>query len=269
MTGLNWGISAGQMIALGLYTGYQNELFGNELSIKTTEVSDNVKSFVRDTLHDDKIIIKNIDDPILETMIPVMATSKKILIGKSPFIPSLESIIEQDVPEEDKKILEFTLHHEHNHIKSKDTLRFVTALCTIPFGIHSAARLVGRKVIPYITKAFTKISTKPKSISGTKWFFKELIKIPSGQAKYTTGILSFMAYHRHREQKADDNVPEDIDILKGGARYFRKHIKYEPNFHYNPFLKILSRLFSFHPSPEHRLKKLESRIKNLKQQESS
>ena len=267
MTGLNWGISAGPMIALGILSGYTNELFGNQSLIKTTEASDNVKSFVRDTLHNNEVIVKNIDNPFLATIIPAMATSKNILIGKSPFIPSLENAVEGHGLEKDKKMWECIFHHEHNHQKAKDLYRFSIALCTIPFGTHYAARLIGRKIVPYATKAFTKTCNKPKSIGGIRWFFKEVSKIPTGIAKFVTNFSIFQAYKRHREQKADDNVPEDIDILKGGTRFFKICIKHEPKLNCNPFLKNIFRLCSPHPPAEYRLEKFENRIKNLEQQE--
>ncbi len=268
MTGLNWYISTGQMIAVGIYGGYINELFGNESSIKTTEASNDVKSFVRDTLDDEKVNVKIMNSPL----IPAAAISKNILVAKSTFIPSLENAVEGHGLEKDKKMWEFILHHEHNHQKAKDLHRICIAMCTIPFGTHYAARLIGRKIVPYATKAFTKTWNKPKSTHGIRWFFKELSNIPAGLAKYSTSMLSFTAYKRHREQKADDNVPEDIDILKGGTRFFKIFIKHEPKLNYNPsflknILELVIRLCSSHPPTEHRLKKIEDRIKNIEKKE--
>lgn len=274
MTGLNWGISAGPMIGGGIASGYINELFGKQLLIKTTEVSDNVKSFVQDALNDDKVNIKKIDNPLLASIIPIMTTSKNILIGEPTFMPSLENAVEVGGLEKDKKMWEHILHHEHNHQKAKDPRNFFIAMFAIPFGIHYAARLVGRKVIPYATKAFTKTCTKPKSTNGIKWFFKEASKIPTGIAKLVTNLGLFRAYTRHREQKADDNTPEDIDILEGGARGLRKNLSYKQQHNQHQLKQpnillsnVYKRLFSSHPSDEHRLEKFESRIKNLEQQE--
>ncbi len=278
ITCLNWGISAGPMISYGIYCGYRNQLFGNELSIKTTEVSDNVKSFVQDTLHDNKVNVIKTDNQFTIAR----TTSKNIIVGKSTFIPSLEKVIKnknQTANKKDLDIHRFILHHERNHQLANDFGRFFAAACIIPFITHYAVRLVGRKIVPYATKEFTKNWNKPKSTRGIRWFFlKELSKILTGAAKYVINVSLYKAYVRHREQKADDNVPEDTDILKGGVRFFGKAILHKqqryliqlPNQHqsndsiFKQLYRLLyKRLLSSHPSYECRIEKLENRIKNL------
>ncbi len=122
-----------------------------------------------------------------------------------------------------------------------------------------------------------KILTSATSSSGILWFFKELSKIPTGYAKLLTNVGLWTAYMRHREQKADDNIPNDKAILQGGIRFFEhlqkiseenlQKIKNSLSPGKRQALALIQRLqFGSHPPIENRIKKLEERIKKLDSQ---
>ena len=291
MTGLHWGISAVPMIDGGIILGMGNEMFGVKFPFITENVSKNVESFAQETLHDSKIKVVNFSEnqpsllqQIIVSTIPAKATNKQIILNPNLCLglSNLDELIKNynTLTKSDKQLSEleeqelksvnqqldeykYVLSHEYNHQKAKDLHRFIAAACTIPFGTHCITRRIGRKVLPLA-----------KSSSSFWWFFKELSKIPTGCAKLLTNVGLLTAYKKRREQKADDNTPNDKAILQGGIRFFKRvqklseenlqKIKNSLSPGKRKALALIKRLLlDSHPPIENRIKKLEERIKKL------
>ncbi len=301
MTGLNWGISAGLMFNDGIVHGINNEVFGVKLPPETKNVSDDVKSFVQNTLDTEKVNVMKIDNFILHAK----ATHKRILLDgdysrsldfllkfrnklkirrnelnkliksnknfNKPLATYQKNLFEQKLQRLQQLLdkYRFVLQHENNHKQENDFPRFSIAYCSIPLITNFTTYMIRRKVSPFA-----------KSSSGIKWLFRELSKIPTGFAKLFTSYGLFIAYARHREQEADNKVPNDKTILQGGINFFEKltadresyknYIKKLPPNSKEAFeenMKLfVAKWLDPHPPIEKRIKKLEERIKKLDSQ---
>ena len=287
MTGLHWVISTGPMIGLGIFRGIKDEIFGVKLPPGAENVSDDVKSFVQNILGTENAnAVMGQSNSGLE----IQATHKHIFINKDT-LKSMSKLLQDYntnaccinsniLSEKKKKIirkeqqqlqpaidaLSFMLHHEHNHRQELDLHHDFIARCTIPFILHLATRMIRKKVLPFA-----------KSSRDIKWIFRELSKIPTGFAKLLISHGLFMAHRIHREQEADNKVPNDKAILQGGINSFEKltadqesykdYIKKLPLNTKKAFEKkvnfFVNKWLDQHPSNKNRIKKLEKRIEKL------
>lgn len=142
------------------------------------------------------------------------------------------------------------LNHEINHIKNKDNFHFGIACIAIPFLTHPIFR--GMSIL-----------LKPTTLSTSIPLFKSCL---TAFGKDTTNTQIRMAYQRHREQQADDNVQAKKSYLTGLARTLRLHhaFKEEQLSITNPSAVALIRIESLsHPHPLKRAEKLERRAAAL------
>ena len=287
MTALHWGIAAGPMISDGIFQCINNEIFGVKLPHDTENVSNMVKEFAQLTLDTENVDVMKTSDAKLYTL---YATNKHIFLDKD-FSRKLDSLwnIAIELTEKNRNfnntLLEtytrnilnkklkrlkqhfdeasFLLHHEHNHQKARDLHRFSAAQCAIPLTTLIATHMISRKVLPFT-----------KSSSGIKWLFRELSKIPTGFAKLLISYGLYMTYRIHREQEADNKVPDDKATLQGGINFFEKLTADQENYRKNlpPNSKeafeediklFVAKFLDPHPSNEKRIKKLEKRIEKL------
>ena len=110
----------------------------------------------------------------------------------------------------------FCFYHELGHIEQnhsyKSVIAFPLALCGIHFGLKGLA--YGARYMLFGARGLAKAAQHTPSIG------KELLKISSVIAKVYLAFLSAQKYCRLLEQQADNSVPDDIDILKGGIKKF-------------------------------------------------
>ena len=285
MTVLHLGISTGPMIGGGIMSGKNLEMFGGKFRPRTKKISKNVEAFVQETLHDNKIKVTEFSNNIC---FAAKSTSKQIILNTknkhATGLNNLDELIEKrkELTESGKQLSElekqelekvkqelsgykFFLSHEYNHLKALDIPYLVVAACAIPLGTHCITHMIGRKIL-----------TSATSSSGIRWFFKELSKLPTGCAKLLVNVGLWTAYSRHREQKADDNIPDDVAILQGGIRFLKhaqkisekklQEIKKTLSLEQQKTLALiqtLSPVFDLNPSNEKRIKKLEERVERL------
>ena len=277
MTGLHWGISAGPMIGIGIFQGIKDEIFGVKLPPEAENVNCYVKGFAQNILGTENAnAVMGKSNSGLE----IQATHRHIFINKDT-LKSMSKLLQDYntneccinsniLSKKQKKIvrkeqqqlqpaidaLSFVLHHEHNHRQELDSLHFFIASFAIPFlVVHPATHIIGRKVLPFA-----------KSSCGVKWLARELSKIPTGFAKLLISCGLYMTYRIHREQEADNKVPNDKAILQGGLSGLAYQENYKkklvPNSKKAWKFSIVKWL-DMHPSNEKRIKKLEERIKRL------
>ena len=288
MTVLHLGISTGPIIYMGIMSGKDLEMFGGKFRPRTKNVSKNVELFVQETLHDNSIKVTEFSNKIC---FAAKSTSKQIILNTKnkheTGLNNLDELIEKrkELTESGKQLSElekqelekvkqelsgykFFLSHEDNHRKALDIPYLVVAACAIPLGTHCIPRMIGRKIL-----------TSATSSSGIRWFFKELSKLPTGCAKLLVNVGLWTACSRHCEQKADDNIPDDVAILQGGIRFLKhakkiskkklQEIKKTLSLEQRKTLALiqtLSPVFDLNPSNEKRIKKLKERIKKLDSQ---
>lgn len=97
----------------------------------------------------------------------------------------------------------FIVQHEANHIKNNDVRNGCIAAFAIPLITHACFSLLKRKT--------------PLTTLGN------LRKIPAGLGKSSINFLAIAQYRRYTEQRADDGVNNDKEVLQGGLSFFKKH----------------------------------------------
>ncbi len=175
-----------------------------------------------------------------------------------------------------------TLHHEAGHIANQDNLKtklsaFVSQILneTIATLHHEAGHIVNhdnlkRKfaaiAIPIFLTALTALVRK-KLFSPDYFLESNLYKLVSGFAVGNISTLSFYSYLRFQEQRADNNIPNKIDLLEALKKQFESDILLNPDFYKKDELWT-KRLYSVHPHHKTRIKRFEQRIKKLKEKEN-
>ncbi|MCL4361042.1 M48 family metalloprotease [Candidatus Dependentiae bacterium] len=232
-----------------------------------------VQQYVRNEL---KSVLKDIDLKIYinERLEPWNASTncfEIIHLGIDPKTKKtlLEELLSKDsltIDEENKlKVIRFVLNHEASHIKNNDVL-FLT---------------LANIIIPTITwQGFKKLQLLMNQYLPS--MLNTSLKIPSAIGLCIINILLFQAYKRYREQKADNTVINDPEILKGGIELmkdqiqvrdkrinfikdFAKDVKISPKVANLIVNLILLNLHGTHPTYEYRQAKLEKRLKEIKQ----
>jgi len=139
--------------------------------------------------------------------------------------------------EQQLNVAKAILAHEHNHIKNNDY----------------AYKMLAHSTIPIIS--FTAIETAATMKPFQSFILQQLIKVPSGLLALTISLTALNALSRHREQRADDQIPNNLDLLIGLKTDFEKQKKRETKED-----NLIQKIFSSHPSWEHRIEKLNQRI---------
>ena len=271
MTGLAWVISFGPMIQLALNEASAGEVFSDRSEFLTKnkiiyEVSESTKQFVKETLGKE-VDVKAIDSRWLNDI--ATATTRRIYINhaEATYIDNLKtqqyklrtkkklSLEDQENLAQTEDILnryKFVVHHEDAHRKNRDYGQYIAIACTIPLGTHFIAKRMIGKIASYIPKKIT-----------IPFPVRDIGKISLAFTKLFTSFSLYCAYKRHREQEADNSVPNNRDILRGAVTASKIFEEKERKQKQKKFW-----LFNVHPTWKQRRKKFEQRLQKLKKQQN-
>jgi hypothetical protein len=149
------------------------------------------------------------------------------------------------------------LEHEASHIRNYDMpWRAATAL-TIPFITHKVTKAT-RDLLPYAKKA------KP-------FLLEQCIKIPTGFGKLALSLGALTGIARYQEQRADNEVTNDINTLIGLKKAFTELSLEEKRTMatLSPLRRKYITLFPTHPPLEKRIQKIDQRIALLEKAEKN
>jgi hypothetical protein len=107
-----------------------------------------------------------------------------------------------------------SLSHEISHLKNHDTEKALTIGFATPFIIY----LGSKKIMSLANLAISNFA------------LRNGLKIISGFGNLVVSKLSEWGYSNFSEKNADENVPNDIEILKGSARKFKKYAELEKKY---------------------------------------
>ncbi len=253
MTVVGVGIAGGSMMGTGIYNAGNVARLNNipdEVFRKEYKVPFWVKSFVKKTTGDNNLKVGKITNQNHIASDPIAIYGNQILIHEPSFVLSLEDTIKNQDPE-DLNMYRFILHCKYN--QKNDIYHSIAAMCTIPVFTFWGALLIKRSFRLLILP-------KPKPTNRIRWLAKELANVPLGLIGFIINTNLHAEYMLYRQQKADDGVPDKINILEEGIRYYKKkQLFFMLVFADEKFMgNVLAK----------RIKKLEDRVKNLKQQES-
>ncbi len=184
---------------------------------------------------------------------------------------SLVSLLQKQEPlsaQDQEKLnkIASVIQHEGTHLNGKDN-RYYTQQIT-------GATLLLTNYRPFYNLYQNRILKTPFV---TPSMLRSLSLIPGGFVKLFIQIAVSGLASQYREQKADDGIADNIDILQAAANDFRKSaqedaLHYQRNYQHLPMLEKLNydlkERFASHPSNEQRAKKLEQRIAALKDKEA-
>ncbi len=216
-----------------------------------------VKSLLKKTTGNNNLRVVKITVSSDVSKTPIAIYGNRVIMFEPSFVPSLEDVLHSQDPiaeAQDRNMYRFLIHKKYN--QKNDTYRLIAAKCSIPVLTCCGFLLTLRG-------ARSLILPKSKPTSGIRWFSKELGGKPLlGCLGKVINYLLHIKYMKYLEQKANDKVPDEIDILKGGIRFYDEETKY---------LAATDKLYKEYENSitEKLIKRFESRIKNLKQQESS
>lgn len=136
-----------------------------------------------------------------------------------------------------------TIHHESGHIINDYSKQFLGL--AIPAGVAALS-----------------FGVRKKFIGANQYWLKNLIKPVSGIAIGPLSACGFYSYAKFRELKADDNIKDNIHLLRakkqqGKNNFWLREDGYRKETWYE-------RLVNTHPYPTVRIKRLKKRIKALK-----
>ncbi|HSC24934.1 MAG TPA: M48 family metalloprotease [Candidatus Babeliales bacterium] len=261
MTGIHWLIAAGD----SLYSGAQNAktLLNEKKSLeKLNNADQEITDFILSTL--EKTNYVNIDaikiNPSYDFFgIPMGTFNKHIMLA-----PETDSEIKQALATNDQIILNkwrATLEHENSHRKHNDLWWRVAADITLPFLTHTSVKII-RNAIPIAKKTRSFIS-------------EQCIKIPTAFGKNLITTISKFTVQKHQEQRADNEISDDINMLVGKKTVLSENEQKRIKF-FNPSNKLSPKqyewliwslnFFESHPLPNERIKKLDERIALLRNQ---
>ena len=102
------------------------------------------------------------------------------------------------------------IQHEGQHIAHNDLLNYPAVFATSPF------------IIYYGYQGISKYKNSAPKPTGVPSFGQSIKKIPQGYALSLTATLMTIAYIRHTEQRADDGIQNDKELLQSLYTYFKK-----------------------------------------------
>lgn len=257
MTGLHWMIAAKDSIS----SGYNRiKILSDEKTAFAedgyVDANENVTRFITSTLKEKQNI--EINAVKVHPTDPTVAgqLQKHIYISQKTSAELTKALEMHD----DVIISKWrgAIQHEGNHIKNNDLIWRCAADLTLPFFTHGSVKII-RYLLPFAKKSRSFLN-------------EQLIKIPTalGKADITANLR--MALYRHQEQRADDQVSNDIPTLSGLKDLFvdaeKNDLENLNHLHLSP--KNLDRFrwclnfYQTHPLPNKRIEKLEQRIALLK-----
>jgi Peptidase family M48 len=261
MTGLHWTLAAGDSIFIGIKNA--RDLFNEEKICNNYNFNDatpEVNNFILSTLR--QIDSFNIESVKVGHFYGPMGVIKKhVLLDHKTANEIKEALATNNQIILDK--WRGTLEHENSHLQHNDCeLGAITALI-MPFVTHSSVKAI-RNIIP--------IAKKTRS-----FLAEQLIKIPTAIGKGTISVGSLTTFMRQQEQRADNDVSNDINKLNG-IKTVLEEINQKRNSMLFPFITDPTQreallwalnFFETHPLPEKRIKKINQRIAALQELSST
>ena len=252
MTGLHWTIAAGIPIFAGTITLLAQADPKIELQImeittgKLTDPSKTTKNFIQEELARRNTPIEDVK--VFYGLDNNMGVGRYNCIITTQMHKDLHKAIEKN-DESIKKTAIALLNHESNHIKNKDLFTQGLAWLIAPFITHAS--------IKKINKIFV-----PQSIKINNFWVKQLIKTPSGIGKLVLSVGGLAAFSRYKEQRADDGIENDIDILNSIKADLKRNLDKGQIFveKKSRFSQAWEWYKADHPSRESRIAKLDQRI---------
>jgi len=262
MTGLHWAIAAGLPVAFGakVIKQHANE---KEVFQPLTDANEQTTNFVKSELQKTNTTIDAVKIcPFYDTIMLPMGTSRKYITISN----GTADVLNQALATNDETTLNKwrgTLQHESRHIYHNDLFNQGIACLTVPFATHGLTKTI-----------YNSVSTAKKSNS---FAVKQFVKIPTGLGKLTITMCALMAYSRYYEQRADNEVSNDINILKGLKSTIdeteQKNIEGMKPFNLSPsqdkWLRWSTNFLEPHPLPTKRIAKLDERIAALEKQSAN
>ena len=162
------------------------------------------------------------------------------------------------------------LWHEYGHYKNKDLQRILLASATLPFAIYLGTQLI----LPRMKSV----------VYSTSFVMQQFKKLAGGIGNLLTSQSLLQAYRKHREQEADNFIPNDPDVLQGLISMLKSFEEYkidsvlkELNYEaeklnetqlrfIKSFFHINHIFFDFHPPHEKRIERLQQRIDQLEKE---
>jgi hypothetical protein len=261
MTGMHWTIAAGLPITGGTIkllaqTDPKIELQIMEIGVgKLTDPSKATKQFIQEELAKRNTPLEDVKvSPGRDSNV---AVGKYNCIVTKQTHDDLHKAIEENNESIKKEVIGI-LNHEPNHIKHKDIFTRSLAYLLSPFISHISIKKINKFFVP-------------QSIKINNFWVKQLIKIPSGIGKLVVSIGGVAVLSRYQEQRADDDMENNIDILEGFKSNLKKdfHIEISSIENRSPFSRAWQRYTASHPSAESRIAKLDQRIEKLKQEQKT
>ena len=167
----------------------------------------------------------------------------------------------EDALRKELNMYRFTIQHEGNHIKNNDIRNRSLTHIAVPLAVYSGEKLI---------QAFR---NAPRSTPGIA---KSALLIPYGFAKLKLLLTIFEKHSQSIEQRADDQVMNDVGVLEGGLTYFKrahtqdfeqykaemkaKNIQLTDETLKKEFENRMAEHDSSHPPLLERIQKIESRI---------
>lgn len=160
---------------------------------------------------------------------------------------------QQHTPEETEKInlCRSVVQHEATHLKNND---------------YAKTRIAQLAILGAVTLSLVYCwFNKGTSTSNTQDAIKRLAFIPATITALYANDLAYTAYSRYIEQRADNGIADNIEILQAAANTYRKAAEKDKREGRSDF--VFEQLRSTHPSNKQRAEKFEQRIANLKAQQ--
>jgi len=263
MTGLHWAIALGQPFVQGIQNAMilydENKFFKNFENVDG-QITDFIKSELQKT-HNKEIDAVKIHPLYAQRSIPMGTWNKHILLAPSTAQELTKALQANDQETIDK--WRAILQHEGSHIKNNDLVLRAAANIALPFVTHGSVKAI-RNLIP--------IAKKTRSFLG-----EQLIKIPTALGKNAITTNATMAMYRYQEQRADESISNDINLLNGFKRVLcdieSATVEHLAQFNLSPELMERCRwVDSFgqeHPLPKKRIERIDQRIALLEQSQEN
>ena len=260
MTGLHWTIAAGLPIS---YAGFGAYFLDQErkylqrydttdiIFYGTNKLTENCIKSKLQSIKNNSIKAVNVL-PI--PMMPIAHIGKTVIMDDKLHEELNQAIKENDLAKQNKLLSGF--EHEASHIHNNDLEKRYTAALTFPFATH----ITFKKVSNFI----------PQSIRIKSFIGQQAMKIPSGLAKLLATLTGISVLGHYQEQRSDDEVSNNIDVLNGLKEFLQEGENAEIQAMNDPDLSIIKKAAGFivtrffHPSFSVRIKKVDQRIAQLK-----
>lgn len=276
----HWGISTGPFIAQGLgrlgssafdkevcdyisagdsgISGYEADSNGNQKPIyrnKALGCADNAIQQLADEQAKKVGLTKKPSVRTWDFSVSPLSAIQNVVLIQNKYESELKNALKTN---DEKKINEFAgiLQHEDTHIKNQDNLVHGLECLATPLLTHQVVKSAS-KIMPFTQKIMP-------------FWVQQGIKLSSGLGKYALNTAILSASSRHKEQRADDGICNDIATLQAVSDSFiqskKEYDAVSKNYLEQNFPKVNYYLFASHPTMDARITKFNKRIELLKKE---